>query len=197
MPLCKDCSVEVCNNNMTHPQRPAEGSTCERNTQIINDRAACTCEICKQMHWRECTTGEMNYRCDQLISKITEHDGIYQRKSELVNGNRMFYVRVAGIKVPEIVLNKYVNLILDRMEELGLGSVGIKDELNPCGRLEAQRAECHRAILQSVGFDGFVRSCESNILSAVLDNYIEREAKRAFHERDFDNWVKERMQNRG
>jgi len=193
MPECKDCSVEVCDNNMSHPQKPATGSLRERNTKIIHDRAECTCEICEQMHWRNCEYKKCDYRCNQLISKITEHDGLYNPHSEMINDNKLWFVRVAGIKVPETVLNRYVSVILDRMDELGMGSVGIKDELTTCGRLETQRADCHRSVLMSVGFDGFIRSAESNILSAVLDNYIEREAKRRFHERDFDNWVRERM----
>lgn len=195
---CKNCSVEVCMNNMPHPQKPATGSLQERNEQIIHDRAECICEICKQMQWRKCEDKELDYYCDQLISKFTDHDYNYRSTSEEVNGKRQWYIRVAGIKIPEQVLNHYVELILVRMEELGMGSVGVKDELNVCGRLERQRAECHTMVLQSIGFNGFIRTQGSNIFSRVLDNYIEREAKRRFREVDFDHWVKERLlRNRG
>lgn len=190
---CKDCTVEVCNNNMPHPQKIAEGSLCDRNRQIIRDRAECICETCNQMQWTTCEFGKTDYRCYQLISKFAEHDGSYSYKSEMLNGKKIFYIRVAGIKIPESVLTHYVNVILDRMVELGIGLVGVKDELNVCGRLEKQRAECHRMVLQSIGFNGFIRTPESNILSAVLDNYIELKAKKI----DINSWIRERIKSRG
>ena len=190
---CKNCSVEVCDNNMPHPQKPATGSTCERNTQIILDRAECICEICKQVHWRDCEGKERDHSCEQLIRKFADHSEPYLRKSEIVNGNKQFYIRVAGIKIPEEVLDRYVNLIFDRMEELGMGSIGIKDELNVCGRLERQRAECHQMVLQSVGFNGFIRNDASDILSACLDSYIEFRARKQFKQRDIDLWIQERL----
>lgn len=197
MPIeCKNCSVEVCDNNMPHPQKAAIGALPERNTQLIRDRATCICEICKQMQWTTCAGKEGDYGCEQLIQKFVTHDYNYRSKSEELNGVRVFYIRVAGVKIPEVVLRRYVDLILDRMEELGMGSEGVLDALNVTGRLEHQRAEAHRAILQSIGFNGFIRSNESNILSAVLDRYVEIQAKIRFKERDFDNWVKERWRSK-
>lgn len=181
---------------MLHPQKPATGSTSDKNVQIIRDRAECICDICNQMQWQECENGRCDHGCQQLISKFTEHGEPYFSKSELLNGHKLFYVRVAGIKIPEDVLKRYVDIILDRMEELGMGSVGIKDELNVCGRLERQRAECHQMVLQSIGFNGFIRTRESDILSACLDAYIERQAKARFREKDrCDCWTN-RMLNK-
>jgi hypothetical protein len=194
---CKDCRVEVCLNNMSHPQKAATGSTLEKNEQIIHDRAECICEICKQMNWRTCENGILDHNCEQLISKFTDHDYHYNPKSEIINDIKRFYIRVAGVKVPETVLRKYVDGILNRMEELGIGSAGAKDELNVYGRLEKQRAEYHMMVLQSIGFNGFVRSKESDIFSKVLDNYIEYMAKRRFKWTiDMDNWLKEYYQRK-
>ncbi len=163
----------------------------EDNETKIEGRAKCICEICKQVGWSSSRTciHECNYNCDQLIQKFVDHDKGWMTKSkDLGNGNRGWYIKIAGVEVPEPVLNKYTDYLLDRQAEMGLASCEIEKEMYT-GRLENVRASLHMAILQSVGWQMMDMSRGARIFVKVLEKYVEKKAKYTkFKNGPFKDW---------
>lgn len=153
-------------------------SKADDNREIILKRAEDICDICQQMEWRKCECGRMNYHCDQLISKFSDHDYPYMWKSEAADsGKRFHYIKIAGVKTPFETLDKYSSHVIERLKALKwVHSRYIIEEMN-IGRLEEERAMLHMKVLQSIGFKVLDMDPAARMFAGALEKFVEFRAR--------------------
>jgi hypothetical protein len=143
------------------------------NSQKIEERAECICDICQQMKWQECDYGKLSHYCDQLILKLAEYDFPYMVKFESFDdGTKIPYINIAGVRTPLNVVNEYKDHIIDRISALKIHSRDMMSEMN-IGKLEKERAELHMMVLASIGFQMMDMSRAARLYAKALEKYVE------------------------
>lgn len=146
----------------------------------VMDRAQCICEICHQMHWRDCVTYFMDPNCKQLISKFSDHDDPYMCKCyHFKNGRKKeWYKRIAGIKTPLSLLTKYTDYVNEQLTNLKIHSHNMSEAIDE-GKLDG-RKRFHNNILKKVGFtDEMMKHPAAQMYLGALDKYAEYIAKKS------------------
>jgi hypothetical protein len=120
----------------------------------------------------------VNYNCDQLISKFSDHDYPYMWKSEaLGTGHRWHYIKIAGVKTPFEVLDKYSSHVIERLKSLKwVHSRYIIEEMR-IGRLEEERRTLHLMVMQSIGFQAWDMSPAARMYAGALEKFVEFRAR--------------------
>lgn len=169
-------------------------ASAESKYNKILDRAQCICEVCHQMQWRQCTTYFMDPKCKQLISKFSDHDHSYMWKCyHFKDGRKEWYVRIAGIKTPGLLLYEYTDYVNEMLTKLKIHSHDFIEEINS-GKFD-DRKKFHNKILKEIGFTKeMMQQPAAQMYIGALDKYAEHVAKGALKwNSDMDIEMRERM----